>query len=103
MLLDSNNVRTKQKIGFDSIEISLVIYNFIAQTSLDSDKPLISLKSLKWSVLFVESSGQPLGWVDQVEIRLTSATSWVWVELSWVEAEAELGKSCMTKNNSKLG
>ena len=55
------NARTKQKIGFDSIEISLVIYNFIAQTSLDSDKPLISLKSLKCSVLFVESSGWPLG------------------------------------------
>ena len=74
MILLNSYKCTDKKNGFDSIEISLVVYNVIAQTALDSDKLLISLMSLKCSILIVKSS-VPGGRVDQVEIRLTSATS----------------------------
>ena len=64
----------QQKNGYDSIEISLVVYNVIAQTALDSDKLLIWLMPLKCIILIIKSF-VPGGRGDQVEIRLTSATS----------------------------
>ena len=50
---------------------ALIVFGVIANTIFDSQKPLASLKC---SVLCVKSS-VPGGWVDQVEIRLISASS----------------------------